>query len=259
VTAKEGDTIVDANGDVGPLAAGMSIKDPDGNVVEYSSGDVEMQQMTITWTLEDGIKWSDGEPLTAADMELATKIRCDPDSGATTFFDCERTLDVQYTDTSIALTLAPGYTPSLYFTIGNGGCGGPCWYPAHRVLSDGRTLADVPAAEWATLPEIAESPMSTGPYMITEWVKGQSLTFEANPNFYLGAPKTPNIVIKIIEDTNQAVAQLRTGDVDVLFSETLVGPEITLVKEAVDAGENVTLFLDPSATWEHIDINMWLP
>ncbi len=49
------------------------------------------------------------------------------------------------------------------------------------MLSDGRNLADVPAAEWATLPEIAEKPLSYGPYMITDWTKGQSITFAKNP------------------------------------------------------------------------------
>jgi ABC-type transport system substrate-binding protein len=85
------------------------------------------------------------------------------------------------------------------------------------------------------------------------------MTFEANPNFYLGAPKTPTIIIKFVADTNQAVAQLLTGDVDVLFAETLgAGPEVDTVKEAADRGE-VAFYAEPSATWEHIDMNMFLP
>ena len=259
VDVAEGDTVVDANGEVGPLAPGMSIKDGEGNVVEYTGGATTMQQMNITWTLDEGITWSDGEPLKAADMQLAQDIHCDPESGSTTFFVCDRTVSTEYTDTSASILLVPGYTPSLYFTVGNAGCAGPCWYPSHRVTSDGRTLADVPAAEWATLPEIAENPIDTGPYMITEWVKGQSMTFAANPNFYLGAPATPNIIIKFVADTNQAVAQLLTGDVDVLFAETLgAGAEVVTVKEAADRGE-VAFYVEPSATWEHIDMNLNIP
>jgi ABC-type transport system substrate-binding protein len=259
VDAKEGDTVVDADGNVGPLAAGMKVKDADGNTVDYSGGTVSMQQMTLTWELVDGIKWSDGEPLTAADLELAYKIDCDPESGATTFTVCDRIADATFADTGETVTLVPGYTPPLYFTVSAGPFNGPNWYPAHRVLSDGRTLADVPAAEWATLPEIAQTPIGTGPYMITDWVKGQSMTFEANPSFYLGAPKTPSIIIKFVADTNQAVAQLLTGDVDALDASTLgAGAEVLTVREAADRGE-VKIYIEPSATWEHIDMQLFAP
>ena len=257
VEVSEGTMVVDANGDVAELAAGMTLLDPEGNSLDYSGGPVTMNQMTMNWELVEGILWSDGEPLKAADMELASAINCDPESGSTTFFLCDRTASETISDTAVSVTFVPGYTPPLYFTIGNGGCTGPCWYPSHRVLSDGRTLADVPAAEWATLPEIATSPIDTGPYVLTEWVTGQSMTFEANPLFYLGPPKTPTIVITFVADTNQAVAQLLTGDVDVLFGETLgAGPEVQTVRDAADRGE-VAIYIEPSATWEHIDMNLF--
>ncbi len=259
VEVAEGTMVVDANGDAVALAAGVTVKDAEGNDVEFSGGTVPMQQMTLNWELLPGITWSDGEPLKAADLELAHRINCDPESGATTFFLCERYADATFTDAGATITLVPGYTPPLYFTVGNGQCEGLCWYPSHRVLSDGRTLADVAAAEWTTLLEIAESPIDTGAYMITEWVKGQSMTFEANPNFYLGAPKTPTIIIKFVADTNQAVAQLLTGDVDVLFGETLgAGAEVQTVRDAADRGE-VNIFIEPSATWEHIDFSLFIP
>ena len=71
----------------------------------------------------------------------------------------------------------------------------------------------MPAAEWATLPEIAETPLSWGPYMVTEWIKGQSLTLAKNP-YYDGEVATPNVIFVFVADTNQAVAQLLNGDVD---------------------------------------------
>jgi ABC-type transport system substrate-binding protein len=253
VEVNEGDLVVDADGNLAELAAGMMIKNSEGEIVEYTGGAAEMQQMELNFTLVDGITFSDGEPLTAADMELGSAIDCNPDSGAIDYTVCERTASEAFTDTSYQRVLVPGYTPPVYYNLYTS------WYPAHRVLSDGRTLADVPAAELATLPEIAENPIDTGPYMITEWVKGQSMTFEANPHFYLGAPKTPTVIIKFVADTNQAVAQLLTGDVDVLFAETLgAGAEVQTVRDAADRGE-VAIFIEPSATWEHIDFNLHIP
>jgi ABC-type transport system substrate-binding protein len=124
-------------------------------------------------------------------------------------------------------------------------------------LSDGRKLADVPAAEWQTLPEIIERPLSNGPYILKEWVKNQSMTFEANPNYYKGEVKVKKVIIKFIADTNQAVAQLLTGEVDVLGSETLgAGTEVQTVIEAGKEGK-IQAFVVASPTWEHIDMNLF--
>ena len=263
VEVAEGTTVVDVNGDVAPLAAGVTVKDAEGNEVEFTGGTVSMPQLTVNFEFVEGITWSDGEPLKAADINLASfvgpdkvGINCDPASGATSLFDCERTASVEATDDTHAYwTGVPGYLPPIYYSIADDF---PAWYPSHQVLSDGRVLADVPAAEWATLPEVAESPLGTGPYMLTDWVKGQSMSFVANPYFYLGAPKTPNMVIKFIVDTNQAVAQLLTGEVDVLFGETLgAGAEVQTVREAADAGK-VAIYILPSATWEHVDYQLFL-
>ncbi len=73
---------------------------------------------------------------------------------------------------------------------------------------------------------------------------------------YKGKPKTANITIKIVQDTNQAVAQLLTGEVDVVFGETLgAGEDVATVKAAADKGD-VKIYFTPSATWEHIDFNI---
>lgn len=253
VEVKEGDVVVDANGDVGPLATGMMVKNAAGETVEFTGTPVMMQQMVVTSVFVDGLMWSDGTPVTAADAELNDKITCDPESGATGFFTCDRTASVEYPDDVTAIyTVVPGYLSPTYFVDFTQGA-----RPSAQVLSDGRTLGDVPAKEWATLPEIAECPMGFGPYMLAcgDWEKGVSLTMQANPYFVFGAPKTPNIVIVFILDTNQAIAQLRTGEADVLTGETTAGSEGVL-KEAEAAGE-VKVYIEASATWEHIDMGLF--
>ncbi len=62
----------------------------------------------------------------------------------------------------------------------------------------GKKLADVPAKDWATLHEIAENPIGTGPYIIKEWKKGEKISYEANPYYCKGKPKTPKIVITFL-------------------------------------------------------------
>ena len=251
VDVKAGDKVVDASGEVVELAKGMEIINAAGETVEFDGNSAKMLQMSVQASFVDGLTWSDGTPVTAADMELSDKIACDKESGATSFYTCDRTASIEYPDDQTSIqTFIPGYQPPIYYT-------GPWARPSQQVLSDGRKLGDVPAKEWATLPEIAECPMGFGPYTLAcgDWVKGQNITYQANPNFVFGAPKTATVVIQIIQDTNQAVAQLLTGEVDIVLSETTTGQE-QLLKDAQAEGK-AKVYVVPSPTWEHIDFNMF--
>lgn len=253
VEVKEGDIVWNTDGEAVPLAPGVEIVNAAGETITYEGGTVTMKQLTVTDKWISGITWEDGEPLKKADFELAYKINCDPESGAVSLTYCNSIAKVDFTsDTEYTVTFHPGVQWPTYFA--GAGLGA---YPSHQVLSDGRRLADVPAAEWQTLPEIIERPLSNGPYVLKEWVKGQSMTFEANPNYYKGEVKIKTVIIKFIADTNQAVAQLLTGEVDVLGSETLgAGAEVQTVIEAGNRGE-IQAFVVASPTWEHIDMNLF--
>lgn len=50
------------------------------------SYDVSEDGCTYTFHLRDGVKWSDGQPLTASDFEYSWKRLCNPDTAATTSF-----------------------------------------------------------------------------------------------------------------------------------------------------------------------------
>jgi ABC-type transport system substrate-binding protein len=211
--------------------------------------------MTSTFEWLDGLTFSDGVPVTAADYELFYNIRCDKESGATSFLNCDQTASIEFADNGFTKTTLPGVQDPIYFVPFNYAP----YYPAHRVIESegpykGKTLAEVPAKDWATLPEIAETLMGAGPYKLTEWVKGEKMVFEANPYWVLGAPKTPNIVISFVTAEN-AEAQLLGGQVDVLGSETIAGISQTL-KDAEAAGQ-VKLIVEPGATWEHIDFSLF--
>jgi len=255
VDVKAGDKVYDASGAAVELAKGVKVFDAEGNEVEYDgSSPLQMKQLTATYKFKD-YTWSDGTPGAVADFELAYKIDCDKESGATTFEVCDQIQSVEFgPGLEYTVTWLPGSQYSLFFLAPIGAYNGP--YPSHQVLADGRKLAEVPANEWATLPEIAESPLSYGPFVLTEWKKGESMTFDVNP-YFEPAPAIKKVVIKIIPDTNQAVAQLLGGEVDYLEKATLgAGPEVQTVVDAGKEGK-IKVELTASPTWEHIDFNMF--
>jgi len=221
-----------------------------GEQITYDgTSPLKLPQLVVTYKMKNPLTWSDGQPVVAADLELGYKQDCDKESGAVDYTICDGTAKAEFNDTGEVVTYLPGYQYSLYFL-------GPAFsiYPAHQVLSDGSKLADVPAKEWSTLPEIAEKPMGYGPYMMTEWTKGQNIKLTVNP-YYKPAPKIKNVTIVIIEDTNQAKAQLLSGDVDWLEKATL-GADFSDLIDAGSAGK-IGIQVIPNPTWEHIDMNLF--
>ncbi len=259
VAVEPGDTVYNADGEPEELQAGTRLV-IDGETVEYDgSSPLELPQLTVTYRLNP-YTWSDGTPGSIADVELAYRINCDRESGATTFNTCNAIQDVEYSDSDLewTITYLPGVQSPTYYLMPFSISPNAPVYPSHQQLSDGRMLADVPANEWATLPEIAETPLSYGPFYISEWIKGQSITLEANP-YYEPGTGVQTIVIVFVTDTNQAVAQLLSGDVDYLEKATLGGgAEVQTLVDAAEQGQ-VNLEIIPSPTWEHIDMNMFIP
>jgi len=255
-----GDMVYNVDGEPVPLEAGTEVL-VDGETVVYDdSSPLQMPQLTVQYALND-YTWSDGTPGSIEDVKLAYQINCDRESGAVEFNVCDlfgTEADVAGNitwgdDLSWTIKYWPGVQDPTYFLAP---FSGQTLYPSHQVLADGRNLKDVPAAEWQTLPEIAEQPLSYGPFVISEWIKGQSITLTANP-YYAPGTGVQSIIVVIVEDTNQAVAQLLSGDIDYLEKATLgAGAEVQTVVDAAAAGQ-VQVEILPSPTWEHIDFNLF--
>ncbi len=258
VDVKAGDKVADANGNIITLDAAASpaqeVLDSTGAKVTFTGAPLKMKQLVVKYEFIDGMKFSDGVPLAQEDLELGYKVQCDKAVGATSYILCDMVGNIAFSGLSETITWLPGRQDPLYFLAPFG------WYPAHQVVTSegaykGKKLSEVPPKDWTTLPEATEKPMDVGPYMITDWQKGISMTFEVNPYFYGTAPKTKKIVISFIAPEN-AEAQLLGGQVDLLDTTTVLSLTKTL-KDAADAGK-IVIHVATSATWEHIDINLFL-
>lgn len=59
-----------------------------------------------------------------------------------------------------------------------------------------------------------DQPVGTGPYVLKEWVKGDHVTLEANPNYWGEAPKTKTVIIKWNAEAAARLTGLQAGEVD---------------------------------------------
>ena len=92
------------------------------------------------------------------------------------------------------------------------------------------------------------APVSDGPFLLTNYTKGQGSTLKANPFWYGHAPSLQEVDFKIITDTNTEVQVMRSGEVDAI--NPTFGANLTQLKGV----SGITFNQVPGLFQEHIDI-----
>jgi ABC-type transport system substrate-binding protein len=66
--------------------------------------------------------------------------------------------------------------------------------------------------------KMSEAPNGTGPYTVKEWVRGDHITFEANPNYWGGAPKNKTLIFRWSAEAPARLLELQAGTADGIFA-----------------------------------------
>jgi len=70
------------------------------------------------------------------------------------------------------------------------------------------------AGETTRTSEGLEHPVGTGPYMVSEWKRGESVTFTANPNYWGEAPAAETLVFRWSSESAARLLELQAGTID---------------------------------------------
>lgn len=159
-----------------------------------------------TFTLRDDIKFHDGKPLTAEDVVFSYRIPMDKDYTGTSRSAFDRVQEVKALDPrTVQITLKEPFAPFLFTTVT-----APVM-PKHAFPADIK-VNDIPKTEFA------KKPFGAGPYKFVEWKPGQSVTLEAFPDYFEAkegkGPFIQTYRIKVISETQTAVAALEAGEID---------------------------------------------
>jgi peptide/nickel transport system substrate-binding protein len=90
--------------------------------------------------------------------------------------------------------------------------------------------------------KMSATPNGTGPYMVKEWVKGDHITFVANPNYWGTAPTIKTLIFRWSTEAAQRLLELQAGTVDGI---TLPAPD-DLAKIQADATLKLYPFSNPN-------------
>lgn len=211
----------------------------------YQGGTVAMERMIVEFRLREGVTWSDGQPLTAADSVFSYTLDRAADTPTTKYL-VDRTTSYEALDErSVRWTGIPGFTDLEYQTI--------FWNPIPGHRYEGLTAADLQQLE-----EANRAPLGWGPYVIENWVAGDRIELTRNPNYFRageGLPYFDQLIFRFLgSDPRSALQQLLTMECDVL-DESLLPREIwpTLLEYQTDG--QLQLFATPAAEILRLDFN----
>ncbi|MFF8288625.1 ABC transporter substrate-binding protein [Streptomyces sp. NPDC016309] len=159
--------------------------------------EVSADGLTYTYKLRKGVKFSDGTPFTAKDVVFTYKTVLSPKTNNASKTELDALKDVKAVgDDTVVFTLAYPYAPFAERTVLG-------IAPEHIAAGQ-----DVNSGPFTT------RPVGTGPYVLTDWSKGEKISFKANPNYWGGAPKVKKFTMAIIKDDDVRATRLRSGDLD---------------------------------------------
>ena len=223
--------------------------------------------LTWTFTMRDGLKWSDGTDLNAKDFEYSFKRMVDPNTAA------------PYAET--CLGMIDGFEEAAGFPDADGN---PTAEPNPDALNvkasdDGKTLTIVLSypcsyfdkmAAFATMSPVQQATVeangdawctspdtfvSNGPYMITDWTPSERIVLTKNPN-YVGGWDSSKIVsdtitLLLLEDSSASYAAYNSGEAQLI--KDVPTDEISSLTKAEDGGD---FYVDTILGTYYVSLNL---
>lgn len=176
------------------------------------------QTSPTTWVfdLRDGVTFHNGEPFTSADVKYTFERILDPAtaSGYAPLYDAIDSIEAT-TPTQVTFNLKTPFGPFLSNLANNG-----------EIVNQKAVEANDPA----------RNPVGTGPFTFVEWVQGDHITLQKNPDYFLeGKPHLDGVEFKFLPVDQSRIESLRAGELDWL--------------DAVPLQQLSTLQSDPSFTY----------
>jgi peptide/nickel transport system substrate-binding protein len=229
--------------------------DQNGNLVAYlaeeiptvANGGVSEDLTSITWKLKSGLLWSDGSPVTSADVKFTADYCMNPEGGCAqgAKFDGVTSVDI-VDDLTVKVSFAQAM-PNPY---------GPLMGGQSPIIQK----AQFENCMGAKAPECTDAnfgPIGTGPFRVTEFRTNDVIQMEANPNYRDPAkPAFATVTFKGGGDATAAGrAVLETGEFDYAWNLQLAPDVINKMAEA-GVGTPISAF---GSLVERIEMNLTDP
>ncbi len=164
---------------------------------------------TFALTLRSGVKFSDGSSMTGDDVKFSLDRARNNQNGAWNFL-LGSISSVATKGNQIIITLK-NTDPSLPAALATFNS---------AILPKKLYAAATGSDELARAKAFAEKPIGTGPFMLSEWKRGSSMTLKKNPNYWRkgndgkALPYLETVRFEIVPDDNARILKLQSGELD---------------------------------------------
>lgn len=167
----------------------------EGDLAE--SWEYSRDKLSITFHLRKGVRWQDGKPFTARDVEYTYKVITDPKtptaySGDFLLVKRFEVLD----DYTVRVTYDKPFAPALISW-------GTSILPRH--LLEGKDITTSP---------LGRKPVGTGPYKLKDWITADRIVLTSNHDYFEGRPYVDRRIIRVIPDSATIFLELKNSGVD---------------------------------------------
>jgi len=153
--------------------------------------------LVIIFHLRKNVKWHDGVPFTARDVEFTYKKLTDPDVKTPYSGDFERVKSLEVLDDhTVKVTYKEPFSPGL--------SSWGMWIMPRHILEK----------EDLSNTRFSRSPIGTGPYRFKEWKTGEKIVLVSNRDYYEGRPYIDRYIYRIIPDQASIFLELQTQGLD---------------------------------------------
>lgn len=204
------------------------------------NGGISPDGLTYTFKLRDDASWTDGTPLTAADVIFTHNQVMNPDIPSPIKIGHDKVTSIEATDDyTITLTLSEAFAPFLI------------------VWSDTLIVPQhiLEGQDFLTTDFNAVSPIGSGAFIFANRTAGESIELTKNPNWHGDGPYLDTVIIKYLQDTTTLYTQFRTGEVDYTGIQGITADHY----EEAQTLEDRVIHVGPSAFVEFIYPNFGLP
>ena len=225
--------------------------DPRGNIVPVLASSVPVvgdgvspDLTSITWTLKNGLKWSDGSGLTADDVVFTWRYCTNPNTGCTRESSFDGITNVEAIDSETVKITFEAPTPYPYVAFV--GSGTP-------IISASQFEDCLPAESSC---DQRFEPIGAGPYRIVGFTPNEEAVYERNPEYRGAEPFFDLVVLKGGGDASSAARSvLETGETDYAWNLQIAPDELNRL-EGMGDGTTVVAF---SSLVERVVLNQTNP
>jgi peptide/nickel transport system substrate-binding protein len=197
---------------------------------------------TVSFKLRQGVKFQDGTPFDANAVKFNFDRMQDPKFPSVRRSEIQSVQKVTVVDPStVSLALEKPYSPLLY------------------TLTDRAGMMVSPAEAQKAGVNFAQHPVGTGPFRFVEKIPQDHTTLERNPDYWMkGVPSIDRIIFRPFPDDNARVANLKSGDLDIINLVPL--PQVKqLTQDAAKPGARFKLLERGAFSWQGIWLNVTKP